>query len=276
MSCHVFVLCPPYSGSTILWRLVGTSEAVSRLPDEGQCIPTVKPVMVKDPWAQERKLPWPFIKQAWERYWDLDKDVLLEKSPPNLLHARDMQDAFRPAYFLVMVRNPYATCEGIMRRRKWDATRTAKFAVRLMRKQRENLETLEHALRLTYEELADDPAATCRKIEAFVPGLSALRPRYKFRVHAIDGLRRRGIVNLNARKIGNLSPEEMKQITAVLERHRDLMDYWGYEMLAPTRRHAVSHAVTRTLLFLSTPYRKGLEVLVMIWWQVKIRFRRRR
>lgn len=274
MSVHLFVLCPPYSGSTVLWKLVGTSDAVSALPNEGQYIPTVKPVLVADPWAEERQLPWPFIRQAWERYWDLGKDVLLEKSPPNLLRAQDMEPVFEPAYFLVMVRDPYAFCEGVLRRWGWSATETAEFAVRLMAKQRENLDHLEHTLRLTYEELVADPEAVTRRIEAFVPGLTGIDPRYKFRVHAIDGLRRRGIVDLNDRKVANLSPAELTDITAVLERHGELMGFWGYDLRHPTREHARRHARTRALLTLTTPYRKTLELLVMLWWQVKTRYRR--
>ena len=274
VSVHLFVLCPPYSGSTVLWKLCGTSPVVSALPNEGQYIPTVKQVLVRDPWAEERILPWPFIRQAWERYWDLGADVLLEKSPPNLLRARDMEPVFAPAYFLVMVREPYAFCEGVIRRWAWSARQTAEFAVRLMTAQRENLEQLEHTLRLTYEELVADPAGVARRIEAFVPGLGGVNPEHKFRVHAIDGLRRRGIVDLNQRKVDNLSPDELADITAVLEEHGELLAFWGYALRRPDAEHARRHERARRWQRLTAPWRKLLEVLVFAWWQVKSRWRR--
>ncbi len=32
MPSYLFVLCPPYSGSTLLWKLLSTSQNVSSLP----------------------------------------------------------------------------------------------------------------------------------------------------------------------------------------------------------------------------------------------------
>ena len=43
---------------------------------------------------------------SWEPYWDLDKRVLVEKSPSNLLMTRFLQRLFPEAAFLLVVRHP--------------------------------------------------------------------------------------------------------------------------------------------------------------------------
>jgi hypothetical protein len=44
----------------------------------------------------------------WKRHWDLEKPVLLEKSPPNLIRMRFLQELFPNPYFLVVIRHPIA------------------------------------------------------------------------------------------------------------------------------------------------------------------------
>ena len=52
----------------------------------------------------------------WSRFWDLKKNVLVEKSPPNIIRTRFLQELFPNSYFLIIMRHPivvsYAT-------RKW-------------------------------------------------------------------------------------------------------------------------------------------------------------
>lgn len=103
MNSYVFILCPPYCGSTLLWKLVLTSTVVSALPSEGQFLPEVKEIMRQDPWNVNVKLPWVKIKEVWDGYWDHNKLLLLEKSPPNLIRAKEIEQHFNPVYFLLKV-----------------------------------------------------------------------------------------------------------------------------------------------------------------------------
>lgn len=45
---------------------------------------------------------------SWSPYWDMDEKVLLEKSPPNLLRFRLLQELFPEAAFVAVVRHPLA------------------------------------------------------------------------------------------------------------------------------------------------------------------------
>ena len=250
MNKYLFILCPPYSGSTVLWKLVSTSAAVSSLPNEGQFLPEVKDVMRRDPWNADITLPWTDIKKVWDGYWDRTKPLLVEKSPPNLIRTRDILEHFKPICFLLMVRNPYAHCEGLMRRNGVDATTAAEFSVRCMKAQAANAAMLENVLSFTYEELVASPEDVGGRIERFLPEIGTLHHRQSFRLQAIDGWVDRRIVDLNQTKLDNLSPEDVRRITSVLRRHPDVMSHWRYDFYTPSRYHALTFAQTRaTLLF---------------------------
>jgi len=48
------------------------------------------------------------LAREWGRYWDADKPVLVEKSPPHLTQTRFLQALFPNAYFVVIRRHPIA------------------------------------------------------------------------------------------------------------------------------------------------------------------------
>src|SRR5262249_34875208 len=49
------------------------------------------------------------LMEEWGQRWDLTRSVLMEKSPPNLLMTRFLQELFPEAYFLIVVRHPIPT-----------------------------------------------------------------------------------------------------------------------------------------------------------------------
>lgn len=231
MSSYLFILCPPYSGSTLLWKLLSTSVNVSALPMEGQFLPELKELMRDKPWDAARALPWPDIKAVWESYWDKDKPVWLEKSPPNLIRTRDIRAHFQPVKFIVMVRNPYAQAEGLMRRNHFTARRAANFSMMCLRRQLENARQLEDTLVMTYEALVQDPAAVCAQLAAFMPVLGDMDHAGHFEVHSIDGTVNRPITDLNSKKIATLSAASLAAMNDIFAQHRETLDAWGYSLI---------------------------------------------
>jgi len=55
----------------------------------------------------------------WGRHWDLAKEVLLEKSPPNLIRTRFLQALFPRASFVIVMRDPVAVAYATQ---KWSRT----------------------------------------------------------------------------------------------------------------------------------------------------------
>lgn len=64
----------------------------------------------------------------WSCYWDMSKQVLIEKSPPNLVRTRFLSSIFPDAYFVMVMRHPVASALAIT---KWD-----KFRLRRLRPDR--------------------------------------------------------------------------------------------------------------------------------------------
>lgn len=105
---------------------------------------------------------------AWAPYWDLDKPVLVEKSPPNLLRFRYLQALFPDAAFVAVVRHPvavaYAT-EG------WSKTGTDALlehwlhAHEVFEQDRPHLRQL---FFVRYEDFVGDVDATLAQLDAFL------------------------------------------------------------------------------------------------------------
>jgi hypothetical protein len=221
-----------------LWRLLQTSRHVSALPVEGQFIETVEPHIRKAPWNPQHDLPWPIIKTEWEAVWDMDRRILLEKSPPHLLRAPAIEQAFDPAHFIVMVRNPYAFCEGTKRRGRVglgyrrDASygEIARGWIRETQLQVQNLQQLQRTLCLTYEELTDRPEETAEKLLAFMPGLERLDIQASHFIHSVAGWLDRPLTNLNPAQIARLSAGDIAEINRVLSEEPELLAHFGYHL----------------------------------------------
>jgi hypothetical protein len=197
------------------------------------------------------------IKEVWDGYWDQDKPLLVEKSPPHIIRTRQILEYFEPVYFLLMVRNPYAHCESLIRRR-WDAEEAANFSIRCLRQQAENADNLKNSLVFTYEKLVGYPEVISQEIQSFIPQIGELRHTQNFKVHSIDGAVERKIVDdLNQKKINNLSANNIQIINNVLEANSDIMDYWGYDYYEPSMQHTFSFLRRRSESFLSKTSRRS-------------------
>jgi len=248
MSKFVFVLAPPYSGSTVLFRLLETSVHVSALPGEGQFLPEVKDIMRAAPWDKSDAFPWGEIRTAWEGYWDLSKPLLLEKSPPNMIRAAEIERAFDPAYLIVMVRSPYAHIEGLARRsnvppmdlpkgagRAQAIARAAELWLEFARKQRKTITEREHVTWFTYEALTVEPDRVADQLREFLPELGELNTAAQFGVHSAEGTMARAIQDMNAAKEGLLTRSDFEIVNDVIGGHADLLAFFGYGILLPRK-----------------------------------------
>jgi len=183
----VFVLCPPFCGSTLLMELLCTSPAASATnywgTREGQTLPTVRHILFDHDrrWDPELDIDWQFVRSEWMQYWDQTARVLIEKSPPHLLRARALEQNFEPARFLISWRNPYAHCEGWIAR-GIPASDAAARTIHCLQFQRRNLE-LKNALPLPYETVVDRPRECVASILRFIPELESLDWDREFHAH---------------------------------------------------------------------------------------------
>ncbi|MEO0776534.1 MAG: sulfotransferase [Bacteroidota bacterium] len=230
----LFVLCPTYGGSTLMQEILSTSPGVS--PNnvwgtrEGLGLPQVRRHFdYRRLWEADYQLPWPRIRREWEGYWQHDRPVLLEKSPSNLVHAPQMAPHFDPAYFVVMVRQPLAHCESLIRRDALSPTAAARFCLDSLRHQKRNLEQLPRCLLLPYEALVDQTTASVRALLDFLPPLQHLRTDRRFRAHNYHR-QNLPLTNLNAAKIARLSADQREEINRTLTTDLDILSYFRYSI----------------------------------------------
>lgn len=225
---YLFILSPPYSGSTALWRLLQSSAQVSALPDEGQKLPELAPVMRQNPWDSNQTFDWEQISRVWHSYWDASKTVLLEKSPPHLCRSAELVKHFEPAYFILLLRDPYATCETLHRRNALSYTKAAERWVNWLEMHLACRAALQNLTLVYYESLADKPDETVAQLARWMPELADVDPDTKVTAHSVHGVQERTLTNLNADKLDRLSERDRAAVSSVLEHHRGLIEQTPY------------------------------------------------
>jgi hypothetical protein len=233
----LFILCANYCGSTLLNQIICTSKSVavnnSMITREGQRIPDLEEIMFTDKrWDETNTYDWHFIKKIFMRYWDLRFPILLEKSPPNLLRANEIKKVFKPSFFVIQYRNPYAHCESLMRRdEEYDAETAAIFTLKCLRFQKKNIETLESSIAISYEELASNPSRFVDKISTILPELNDINTSKEFSAHNFLNEDKMKITDLNAKKIKLISKEDLKIMSEIFSKEKELLEYFNYQII---------------------------------------------
>ena len=233
---YLFVLSPAFCGSTLLNEILSTSESVSVNNQwgarEGQKLPTVRAIMYDHErrWDKSLDFDWKYIKKEWRKYWDLSAPILLEKSPPNIVRAKSIEEHFHPSYFIVFHRNPYAHCESLIRRRKRDATVAAELAIQCLNFQKANLKGLERTIRISYEELTDNTVETVEALNKFLPELKGIKHEQTFTAHNYLGKNMK-VNNLNDDKISKLTSHQIKEINHVFKKNKEVLDFFNYSLI---------------------------------------------
>ena len=273
VTSHLFVLCPNNNGSTFLHNALATSRRTWNLPYEGRkALGYAGPSFTNDRrmlgrariWAARRRwldilgnpanYDWPRTRKAWyfqSHARDPGASIFVEKSPEHLVIADDLSWRFRNARFLVMVRNPYAVCEGVCRglhRRLRGGlpvalegerleTLAARHVATCMERQRRNVETLGgRGVFFTYEAMCAEPERVARKIRDLVPELDDLCLRQRLPVHHTY---HEMLTDMNARQIARLAPGQIAAINRVLRGHRAVLEHFGYELMDAGRHRAL-------------------------------------
>lgn len=104
----------------------------------------------------------------WSKYWDLSKEYLIEKSPPNLVRTLFLQAMFPNSYFITIYRHPIATS---LATKKWSKTSHYSLINHWLVCHNQYLEDkkkLKNSLDVNYEDLINHPKETLKIIENFL------------------------------------------------------------------------------------------------------------
>lgn len=251
---HLFVLSPNNSGSTFVAKALARCAAAWSLPTEGQLVfgfvgPKPRDTGRRFIWAAEREwmaeygdptgFDWHKTRRAWYAQAsarDAHASILVEKSPPFLLVAEQLRATFHNARFLVMVRDPLATCEGILRARsrslgeqRKDVRRlAAQHVIHCFEQQSRNLAKLAScSVLFTYEMLCEQPSHCAEKVRAVAPEFDDLDFDIRLRVKGAYDERLR---NMNEEQRARLDPADRAFIENMLQSRRELFAEFGYRV----------------------------------------------
>jgi hypothetical protein len=210
--------------------LLQTSARVAALPDEGQKLPELRAMMRNQPWNPETVFDWEHISQIWHQYWDDSKPVLLEKSPPHLCRLASLQEYFAPARYILLLRDPLAICEALHRRNAMDWQEAAERWLHWLHLHldcRETLSSDEYRV-VYYEDMVIEPQDCFARLGTWMPELADVDPAAAVEAHAIDGVQRRSLLNMNTQKLELVSAEARRIIVSELVQARDLVEQTPY------------------------------------------------
>lgn len=187
---HVFICGLHRSGTTILNKLVNSSKGASGFEnsgahmDEGQFLQDVFPIakrfggvgkfafhhgayMNEGHYLSTPKCAEKLYSQ-WCPYWELDKQLLIEKTPANIIRSRYFQSLFEDSKFIFIIRHPIATSFATQ---KWSRTGTDELFKHWLAAHRiafEDMKHLENSMILSYEELVALPEESSNRIAKFL------------------------------------------------------------------------------------------------------------
>lgn len=189
---HVFICGLHRSGTTILAQQIGQlknctgfgSTGAGLFLDEGQYLQDVYPADVKyggvgrfgfspeSHLTEKSPLLTPGnvsrLRQSWDKYWDRDKNIRVEKTPGNLLKTRFLQAAFPNSYFIVIKRHPVAVS---LATQKWSRTPLHDLFEHWLRCHEifdVDKKGLENLYELSYEDYIKDPERHLAQIADFI------------------------------------------------------------------------------------------------------------
>jgi hypothetical protein len=220
---YIFVLCPPYQGSTIIVNLLNSSKKVSSLLDtkiwagESQWLLKEHGDKLYEThrWDPNYKLNMDIINNIFNIYLDSEKTFFVEKSPPTICRAKMFEEYFSKignVYFIISIRNPYST-QG------YSADEWVKFA----KYQQNNVKILKNTIITNYEEICLDLDKVINKIQHKIPELDDIynnnntnktNERYKL---------------IHSNKVDRIIDKNEKN--KILKNHQELLDFFGYKLI---------------------------------------------
>lgn len=232
---YLFILSPPFCGSTLLTQIINSSKNVSCNNNiglmEGQHLPIAKDLLfTKDRWSVDKKIDWIKVKNIWHKYWDISKPILLEKSPPNIIRADKIKQYFKKVKFICLVRNPYAQIQSNLRRYNTDIKEATSNYINYLKFQKENLNKYDSIL-IKYEDLTEKPEKEKKKIIKHFHQLKDINIHLKFSAHNIRKSKKLHLTNLNKESIAKLSKVQLNAINNILKKEESILSYFKYSII---------------------------------------------
>jgi hypothetical protein len=241
---YIFVLCPPYQGSTVIYRLLGTSPNVStflgKAPWMGEGFGWINHAdnrFAPNRWDPNYPLDMKLVHDIYHNNWDTNKPVLCEKSPAMICRASLFYDWFKQygdVYFIIQMRDPYTTNYGKIHKSMHPPSSSEnsslsvdEYSYKLWDEfalyQKDNLEKFRDiSVFVSYEELCDNTDGAISKILEKMPFLGSLNPKDK--LFDQSNTERFGRIQ----KVDSITDKEEK--TRYFKENSTLLKYFNYKI----------------------------------------------
>ncbi len=106
--------------------------------------------------------------QEWQRYWDITQEYLLEKSPPNLIRTRFLQQLFPNSKFIIILRHPIAVAYATKKRVQRSIPDLIAHALHCYERFRADMAYLNSVYVMRYEELVFAPQENIERLLSWI------------------------------------------------------------------------------------------------------------
>ena len=111
------------------------------------------------------------LQSEWSQYWG-GGEIFLEKSPPNILKTRFLQEIFPDSYFIIVYRHPVAVSYATQKWSKTSISSLIKHWIHCYSIYNNDRKYLKNKIELKYEDFISDPSGILSKIASFA-GISS-------------------------------------------------------------------------------------------------------
>ena len=240
----LFILTLPNSGSTALAKLLDSSPFTGTLTNnaEGQWL--IPGMCKEDRWNNNKYVDYKSVFSVWSTKTQRllsknpDLEVIIEKSPPNMMRIEKLIDFFSNYSLLANNRNPYAYCASLLYRYH-DGENLESFE-RLEKINDAALEWISKSRTLksaaikfkipviTYEDFCKSPASIICNLN--IPENVKNSINFDSNVLVKDYSAQK-IENKNEEQISKLTRSEIETVTTLLQPESTLLEYFGYSFI---------------------------------------------
>jgi len=165
------------------------------------------------------------IKRHWSLWYREGKPILAEKSVSNTVRMPFLNEYFKPAYFIYIVRNGYAVSKGIQLKanlKRWNSPyKSVGYPIEICAEQWKTADEIvekdekrvENLIKIYYEDLVNDPIRVVAAITEFlkIPPMPEELLKNRFSVHGVIS----EIKNMNDKALARLEPEDWAKIEKI-------------------------------------------------------------
>ena len=241
----IFIITPPNSGSTALAQILNTSPRTMLLRPNGEGQWLIPGMCEADRWNPDKEVDYESVRAVWlsayQEQQELNPSIcaVIEKSPPNMVRLNRLIALFDHVTLLANNRDPYASCASILHRLQDVSSLSLDHRVSILEGLAGDwvdrsrliaaLLDVHGCPLLTYEEFCADPSRVIS-----VPGMPL---EVSSSISSSDLVRVKDyapqpVMCYNQHQISLLSLVEIQAIGAVLIGCLDLLDRFGYRLLA--------------------------------------------